>query len=131
LAAITIPDPPISGAPTIVRLTHENSYGPFNEVDFFVRVGSPNKPTGQFDLNSHTDWVKAQPVEELVCVNGDEFFRSEVKEPFEDETPWEGTYEVKLMIPAGKRLIEIKIVSSRPKIMASRVLADWEVTVAD
>ena len=59
LAAITIPDPPKSGEMTTVRLTHSNSYGPFDEVDFFVRVGNPDEPTDESDLDSATDWVKA------------------------------------------------------------------------
>ncbi|HSY17571.1 MAG TPA: hypothetical protein VK815_04515, partial [Candidatus Acidoferrales bacterium] len=71
LNAITLPDPPKPGAPTTVRLTHSNSYGPFDEADFFVRVGDPKNPTAQDDLDSHTDWVQAQLVEELVTVGDD------------------------------------------------------------
>jgi hypothetical protein len=52
LYAATIPDPPKPGVPTTVRLTHGNSYGPFDEVDFFVRVGNPRKRTGRGDLDS-------------------------------------------------------------------------------
>lgn len=130
LAAITIPAPPVFGTPTVVRLTHSNSCGPFDEAEFFVRLGDPNHPTDESDLDSATDWIKAQLVEELVNVDGDEIFRSEAEEPFEDETPWDGTYEAQLIFQAGRRLVEIKIVSRRPKLIASRVLADWDVTVA-
>src|SRR3989442_15996671 len=52
LYAVTIPTPPKSGAGTTVRLTHSNSYGPFDEAEFFVRVGDPDKPTDQDDLDS-------------------------------------------------------------------------------
>jgi len=39
LYAVTIPDPPKVGTATTVRLTHSNSYGPFDKAEFFVRVG--------------------------------------------------------------------------------------------
>ena len=129
LSAITIPNPPASNSATTVRLTHSNSYGLFEGVDFFVRVGDPDQHTGEFDLDSNNDWVKAFLVEELVCVDDEEMLRSEAEEPFEDEVPWEGTYEAELVIPAGRRSIEIKIVSKHPKLLASRVLADWEITI--
>lgn len=128
LNAITVPDPPRSGVATIVRLTHSNSYGPFDELDFFVRVGNPAKPTDHGDLDSATDWVPASLVEELVTVDDEEMLRSEAQEPFEDETPWDGTYEAELVIPAGRHLIEIKIVSRRPDLHHSMVLNDWKVS---
>ena len=127
LYAITIPDPPQVGAPTVVRLTHSNAYGPFDEADIFVHVGDPDNPTGQEDLDSATDWIQARLVEELVTVGDEEILRSEAEEPFEDETPWEGTYEAKLVIPAG-RSIEIKIISQHPDLLRSLVLSDWDVT---
>ena len=98
-------------------------------MDFFVRVGDPAKPTEQDDLDSANDWVQARLVEELVTVGDEEMLRSEAEEPFEDETPWEGTYEAQLVIPAGRRSIEIKIVSRRPDLHRSMVLSDWEVSV--
>lgn len=121
LYALTIPDPPKAGVPCTVRLTHSNSYGPFDEAELFVRVGAHD---------SATAWVQARLVEELVTVDDDEMLRSEADEPFDDETPWEGTYEAQLRIPAGRHVIEIKIVSQDPDLLASRVLADWVVTVA-
>ena len=129
LYAAVIPDPPQTGAAATVRLTHSNSYSPFDDAEFFVRVGDPARPTDQGDLDSATDWIQARLVEELVTVGDEEMLRSEAQEPFEDETPWEGTYEAQLMIPAGRRSIEIKIVSQHPELLRSLVLADWEVTV--
>lgn len=129
LSAITIPNPPTPLSPTTVRLTHSNSYGPFDEIDFYIRIGNPDTPTDQFDLKSANDWVRTRLIEELVCVDNQEMFRSEAEEPFEEETPWEGTYEAELQIPSGRHSIEIKIVSRQPKIMASRVLSDWEIVV--
>jgi hypothetical protein len=129
LYAVTIPDPPKSGVATTVRLTHSNLYGPFDEADFYVRVGDPDDPTDQEDLDSATDWTQARLVEELVTVGDEEILRSEAEEPFEDETPWEGTYEAQLVIPAGQRSIEIKIISQHPELLRSLVLTGWDVTV--
>src|SRR5436190_21402994 len=70
--AATIPDPPKAGKPTTVRLTHSNSYGPFENADLFVRLGDPENPTEQDDLDSAKDWSKAKLVEELVFVDGEE-----------------------------------------------------------
>ncbi len=112
-----------------VRLTHSNSYGPFDDVEFFVRVGNPDEPTNENDLDSATDWVKARLVEELVVIGDEEMLRSEAEEPFEDETPWEATYEAQLIIPGGQHSIEIKIVSRHPELLSSRVLADWEIPI--
>ena|SRR5579863_7838163 len=130
LSAVTLPDPPKSGITTTVRLTHSNSYGPFDEAEFFVRVGDPDKPTDQNDLDSASDWVKAQLVEELVTVDDEEMLRSEA-EPlsYEDEIPWEGTYDAQLAIPPGRHSIEIKIISQRTDLLRSLVLTGWEVKV--
>src|SRR5262245_4800468 len=115
LYAAVIPDPPQAGRAATVRLTHSNSYGPMDEADFFVRVGDPDEPTEQTDLDSHDDWTPARLVEELVNVGDEEILRAEADEPFEDETPWEGTYEAELTIPPGRCSIEIKIVSREPE----------------
>jgi hypothetical protein len=130
LNAATIPDPPTAGAATTVRLTHSNQYGPFDDADLFVRIGDPDNPTEQDDLDSASDWVQAKLVEELVYVDGEEMLRSEAEEPFEDETPWDGTYEAQLVLPPGRCSIEIKIVSRQPDVMRSLVLADWEISTA-
>lgn len=124
-----IPDPPRAGAATTVRLTHSNSYGPFDDVEFYVRLGDPDNPTDQADLDSASDWSPAHLVEELVYVDGEEMLRSDAEEPFEDETPWQGTYEAQLVLPAGRCSIEIKIVSKQPELLRSLVLSDWEVNV--
>ena len=129
MSAATIPDPPKAGGATTVRLTHSNSYGPFDEAEFFVRLGDPGKPTDGDDLDSHDDWVPTELVEELVTIDDEEMLRSQAEEPFEDETPWEGTYEADLVIPAGKHSIEIKIVSENPDVLRSMVLTGWEVAV--
>jgi hypothetical protein len=129
LSAVTIPHPPIAGGASLVRLTHSNCYGPIEGVDLFVRVGDPDHPTDQDDLDAAGDWIQARLVEELVTLDDEEMLRSDAHEPFEDETPWEGTYDVELAIPAGRRSIEIKIVSRHPDILGSRVLTGWDVLV--
>jgi len=125
----TLPHPPTSKGPTTIRLTHSNTYGPFDEADFFVRLGTPGKPTAPEDLDSAKDWIKAVLVEELVYVGGEEILRSEAEEPFEEETPWEGTYEAQLTLPPGPQRIEIKVISRQLELLQSTVLADWDVVV--
>jgi hypothetical protein len=129
LNALTLPDPPTASQPTLIRLTHSNSYGPFDEADIFVRRGDPDHPTEPGDLDSATDWLKATLVEELVYVDGEQILRSDAEEPFEDETSWDGTYEVQLALPAGRQSIEIKVVSREPKVLRSMVIAGWDVKV--
>ena len=79
LYAATIPDPPKADVAIVVRLTHSNSYGPFDDAEFFVRVGDPDKPTDQAAVDSATDWVQARLVEELVIFGDEEMLRSERK----------------------------------------------------
>ena len=129
LNAITIPEPPKPDSPATIRLTHSNSYGPFEEVEFFVRLGDPDNPTDPEDLDSARDWIKTTLVEELVDVGGEEMLRSQALEPFEDETPWEGTFEAQLTIPRGRHSIEIRILSPQPDLQRSMVLSDWEINV--
>lgn len=129
LDAITIPARPKAGVPTIVRLTHNNVYGPFENVDFFVRIGNPAEPTDPYDLDSAKNWVPARLVEELLYVNGREYLRSEYKKPLKDEASWDGTYEAELTFEKGKHSIEIKIVSGEPNVLRSLVLADWSIRV--
>ena len=130
LYAMTIPDPPKAGKATTVRLTHSNSSGPVDEVEIFVRLGDPENPTEPDDLDSASDWVKAELVEELVYVGGEETLRSEAEEPFEEETPWDGTYEAQLVIPAGEHTIEVKVMSKFAEVMTPVVLNDWEIEAA-
>lgn len=125
LYAITLPDPPQAHIETTIRLTLSNSYGPIDGAELFVRIGDPDRPTAQDDLHSATDWVEAHLVEELVTVDDEEMLRSEAQEPFEDETPWEGTYEAPLLITAGRRSIEVKLLSQHPELLSSLVLTGW------
>jgi hypothetical protein len=129
LHAAAIPDPPKGGVATCIRLTLSNSCGPVDGVDLFVRIGDPKKPTDQDDLDSAMDWINARLVEELVTVDGVEMLRSEAEEPFEEETPWEATYDANLVLSAGQCSIEIKVVSHQPELLRSVVLSDWHITV--
>jgi len=129
LRAVTIPSPPKRDVATTVRLTHSNSDGVFDELDFFVRVGDPDEPTEQDDLDSGNNWVQAHLIEELVFVDGREIFRSEAHERFKGITPWWGTYEAQLNFPKGRHSIEIKIISRSPDLHSSGVLCDWHVVV--
>src|SRR5262249_49283919 len=116
LRAATTPEPPQAKKQATVRLTHANSYGPFDEAKFFVPIGDSENPTDQEDPDSATDWVECMLVEELVHVDGQETPRAKAKEPFEDEVLWEGTYEAKLKMPTEPCLIEIKAVSQHPEL---------------
>jgi hypothetical protein len=127
LHAATVPDPPEAATATTVRVTLSNPYGPVDDVEVFVRVGNPDKPTAQGDLDSAKDWFEAPLVEELVNVDGEEMVRSREMEPFEDETPWEGTYEAHLVLPPGRRSIEIKVLSHNSELLRSVVLSDWDI----
>ncbi len=129
LHAGTTPDPPQANKQATVRLTHANPYGPFDEAKFFVRIGDPERPTDQDNPDVITDWVQCKLVEELVHVDGQEMPRAKAKEPFEDETLWEGTYEAKLKMPAESCSIEIKIVSHHPELPYVVVLSDWQIAV--
>jgi hypothetical protein len=127
LRAAMTPDPPQANKQATVRLIHANSYGPFEEVKFFIRIGDPENPTE--DPDSATDWVECKLVEQLVHVDGQEMPRSKAKEPFEGEVLWEGIYEAKLKMPAEPCLIEIKAVSQYSELPYVVVLSDWEIAV--
>jgi hypothetical protein len=129
LRAATMPEEPQANKQATVRLTHANPYGPFDEAKFFVRVGDPEKPTDQDNPDAATDWVQCKLVEELVHVDGQEMPRAKAKEPFEDETLWEGTYEAKLKMPAEPCSIEIKVVSHHSELPYVVVLSDWQISV--
>jgi hypothetical protein len=129
LHVVTIPARPKAGVAATVRLTHSNSDFPFDELEFFVRIGDPDEPTEQDDLDTADDWVPARLVEELVFVDDQEILRSEARKPFKGITPWWGTYDAKLTFPRGRHSIEIKIVSQRPELHVSAVLSDWQVEV--
>lgn len=129
LRAVTMPEGPQANKQAIVRLTHANPYGPFDEAKFFVRIGDPEKPTGQDNPDAATDWVQCKLVEELVHVDGQEMPRVKAKEPFADETLWEGTYEAKLKMPAESCSIEIKVLSHHSELPYVVVLSDWQMAV--
>ena len=120
-----IPNRPQPGEETLVKITHANVYGPIDDVEFYIRVGNPDNPTGFDDLDSAVDWVKMQLVEEIVMVDDVEMLRSKANEPFgqEEEVPWDGTSEAYLVFPAGKNSIEIKV--SSKGIVQSGVISDW------
>jgi hypothetical protein len=125
----TIPNPPRSGDETLIRITHSNVYWPIDDVELFVRVGDPEHPTDFEDLDSAADWVKAELVEEIVLVDDEEMHRAQAEEPFgrEEEVPWDGTYEARLSLPAGRTSIEIKV--SGNGIVQSGVISDWALDV--
>jgi hypothetical protein len=129
LHAAVLPDPPKPGVAATVRLTHSNSDGTFDKLEFFVRSGDPDEPMEQDDLDSADDWVQALLVEELVFVEGKEKLRSEAHESFDGRAPWWGTYDAPLTFPKGKHSIEIKIISLEPDLHSSAVLSDWRIEV--
>jgi hypothetical protein len=129
LNATTVPDPAKPGSATTVRLTLSNSYGPIDDAELSVRIGDPKNPTQQDDLDSASDWVPAHLVEELVSVDGEEMLRSKAQEPFDDETPWEATFDAQLRIAPGERSIEIKIIGRTPEVLRSLVLTGWNISV--
>jgi hypothetical protein len=125
----SIPNPPQSGEETLVKITHSNVYGPIDDVEFYLRVGNPDKPTGFDDLDSAADWVRTELVEEIVMVDDVEMHRSKANEPFgqEEEVPWDGTFEAQIVFPAGKNSIEIKV--SSHGMIQSGVISDWVLNV--
>ena len=124
------PNPPQSDVETLLKITHANIYGPIDDVEFYLRIGNPDNPTEFDDVDSAADWVRTELVEEIVMVDDVEMHRSEANEPFgrEDEVPWDGTYEAKLVFPAGKNSIEIKV-SSKGSVQ-SGVISDWILDVS-
>lgn len=123
------PDPPEAGRETTVTLTHSNTYGPVDDVRFFVRVGDVEDPTEFDNLDSATDWRPMRLVEDVVWIDGRERHRSEVAHLLDprEETVWAGTFEAALVAPAGEQLIELKVVSDGH--LQSGVISDWRVQV--
>lgn len=113
LLAETVPKQPTHSKPVIVRLTHNNVYGPVDGVTLSVR--------------SDDEWHPLVLVEELMIVDGDEVDRSSVTEPVYDETPWEATYECELRLDAGKQAIVIRIESDIEGLAGE--ISDWTVNV--
>ncbi len=126
IRATTIPSPPSSKKPTIILITHSNSYGPVDS-DVFVRLGDPRRSLGAEDFDTVTDWQKAELVEDLLWRNDREewVLRSKAKG---DTSIWSGTYEAAVQFPKGHRQIEMKIISRVPEV-CSIVLSNWRVYV--
>ena len=115
---------PYSGKESTVRITLSNLYWPADGMEIFVRTGDLITPTAPDDLNSASDWLKADLIEEIVSPDDEEIFRADAEEPFEDETPWHGTFEAKTILSQGKNSIEIKLLSASEMIQ-SQVLTGW------
>ena len=62
---VSIPEPPSSKTPTIVRVTHQNSLGRV-DADVFVRLGNPKHPLKWNDFDTVSDWQQAALVEDLL-----------------------------------------------------------------
>jgi hypothetical protein len=123
--AVTIPPRPNSKTPTIVRVSHSNSYGPVDS-DVFVRLGNPKKPLNVQDFDTVSDWRKAKLVEDLMDdENGAWKLRGKAKAM---GLYWSGTYEVEIQFPKGQHQIELKIIS-RVEQVCSIVLSNWKVNV--
>lgn len=115
--------------PAIVRITHDNVYGPVDGVQLFVRIGDPDMPTAFEDLEGGGEWHAMALVEELLSIDGEEVDRSSVNEPVYGEAPWDGTYECELDFKRGKHSIEIKVVSDIESMTG--VISGWTVTVTN
>ena len=125
IRAATIPAPPSSKKPAIVRVSHLNCYGPVDS-DIFVRLGNPKKPLGVKDFNTVSDWRKAELVEDLTEREDDEW---KLRESTDVRSAyWCGTYQVEIQFPKGYHQIELKIIS-RVKQVCSIVLSNWKVHV--
>ncbi len=126
IKAATIPSPPSSKKPTLIRITHSNSYGVVDS-DVFVRYGDPEKPLGVQDFDTVSDWQKAELVEDLLWRDDRKewVLRSKAKG---DTSVWSGTYEVEILFPKGHHQIEIKVISRVPEV-CSIVLSNWKAYV--
>jgi hypothetical protein len=127
IRAVTIPAVPTAKAPTVIRVTHHNSYAQV-DADIFVRLGDPKKPLGPTDFDTVKDWQPAKLVENLAwnAKKGDwEPLRGRAKQ---EEYSWSGTYEAELQFSKGAHQIEIKVISRVPQV-CSIVLSNWKVTV--
>ncbi len=126
IRAVTIPRPPRSKMPTIVRVTHLNVYGPVDS-DVFVRLGDPKKPLNVQDFDTVSDWRKAELVEDLLWSDKREEWVLKSKARG-NTSVWSGTYEVEIQFPKGYQQIELKIISRVPAV-CSIVLSNWKVYV--
>ena len=124
--AVTIPEPPSSKTPTIIRVTHSNVYGRVDS-DVFVRLGDPEKPLDVQDFDTVPDWRKAELVEDLLWSDTSEEWVLKAKAKG-DTSVWSGTYETEIRFPKGHHQIELKIISRVPEV-CSIVLSNWKVYV--
>jgi hypothetical protein len=126
IRATTSPSPPSSKTPTVIRITHSNSYG-LVDSDVFVRLGDPKRPLGVQDFDSVSDWQRAALVEDLLWRDDREewVLRSKAKG---DTSVWSGTYEAEFQFQKGHHQIELKIISRVPEV-CSIVLSNWKVYV--
>lgn len=126
LHAATIPEPPSSKTPTVIRVSHSNSFGRV-DADVFVRLGDPKEPLGGQDSDTVADWRKAELVEDMLWSDKREewILTSKAKG---DTSVWCGTYEAELRFPRGHHQIELKIISRVPEV-CSIVLSNWKVYV--
>jgi hypothetical protein len=123
--AVSIPDPPSSKTPTVVRVTHFNSLGRVDS-DVFVRLGNPKAPLAWNDFDTVSDWQQASLVEDLLSDDRDGWVpRGKAKG---EGVCWSGTYEAPIRFPKGHHLIEMKIISRAPEV-CSIVLSNWKVYV--
>ena len=113
LLAQTDPKQPAAKRPFVVRLTHNNVYGPVDGVTLAIRADG--------------NWQTLELVEELLLVDGNDVDRSNLSEPIYDETPWDATYECELQLDSGEHVIAIKLDSDIDGL--SGEISDWTVTV--
>ena len=126
LHGATIPAPPSSKTPTIVRVSHSNSIGRVDS-DIFMRLGDPKKPLDVEDFDTVSDWQKAELVEDLLWSDKREEWVLAAKAKG-DTSFWCGTYERKFQFPKGHQQIELKVISRVPEV-CSIVLSNWKVYV--
>jgi hypothetical protein len=126
IRAAVIPSPPRFKAPTVVRVSHSNSYGPVDS-DVYVRLGDPKRPLDVQDFDTVSDWRKAELIEDLTW--------SDTRRKWARRgtskgvgSYWSGTYEVAVQFPRGRHQIELKIISRVPEVF-SIVLSNWQVYV--
>lgn len=125
-----VPARPRANKPATVRLTHSNTYGPFPDVEFFVRIGNSGARTAADNLDSNSDWVPAVLVEEIVWIGDRRVPLADAGDISNSETPWWGSYDASLSFSAGTHTIEIKMVSGNTLLLPSIVLSGgWRITV--
>ena len=126
LKASASPFPPKSKAPTSIRFTHSNSYGPVAS-EIFVRIGDPKSPLEITDFDTVSDWTKAKLTDDQVWSDEKEDWIPRPKK-IQGETVWRATFQAELQFSPGKHLIEIKFLSAIKQV-CSIVLSNWEVSV--